>query len=301
MYHYWGYGLHIASEIEFPELLPFEFDTPEVTIRLGKTPEALTGENVIQKVGLSMNPTEYLLKFFDTATYYAKNGNEITVEYAEKADEKDVRLFLLSNAMAAIIHQRSQIPLHASGTFYGDGVALFCGESGAGKSTLAMALHQKGYRIFTDDVCVLQPGVSDQRIQAVSSYPMMKLWQDSFTKLNVEATLGQPRIRESLPKYAHFYHENFHTAPVTIKTIFILNKSSQVTEPGLRKMNNVEAFKEVQKNSYRNLQVNGMRKRDTHFSMISELVSSSEVYKVTRPLAGDSLHQLVQLITSQLT
>jgi len=63
MYYYWGFGLKIASEIEFPELLPFEFvNPPDVHISICVTPATLNGKDVINLVRLSVSATEYLLK-----------------------------------------------------------------------------------------------------------------------------------------------------------------------------------------------------------------------------------------------
>ena len=41
MHHYWGFGLHIKSEIEFPELLTDDFDVADVQICLGKVPPSI--------------------------------------------------------------------------------------------------------------------------------------------------------------------------------------------------------------------------------------------------------------------
>ena len=202
MYNYWGFGLTIASEIEFPEFLPYNFEEPDVIISLGKTPENLKGADVIKRVNVSMSPTEYLLKFVNIANYYVNLGNKIIVEPFAGADEKSVRLFLLSNAMAAILHQRDTISLHASAIEHNEGLVLFCGQSGAGKSTTVTMLQQQGYKIISDDVCVLK--IEGDVITAVPSYPMVKLWEDSFAKTGL--TIGEEayKIRPQMPKYARF-------------------------------------------------------------------------------------------------
>lgn len=299
MYHYWGYGLHIASEIEFPELLPFEFDTPEVTIRLGKTPEALTGENVVHKVRVSMSPDEYLLKFMNTANYYVANGTDIIVEPLPGAEQKTLRLFLLSNAMAAVLHQRDLIPFHASGVHYKDGVVLFCGESGAGKSTLATALSLQGYPLFTDDVCVLKSGEQNQ-MMAVASYPMAKLWIDSFSKTGLEKVPDSERIRNELPKYRRFFHNTFSTESLPIKFVFILERRNHIKQPTMRPLNNISAFNAIQKNTYRSIQINAMQKRATHFSVASKLSASTIVHLIESPYDANTLGEIKQKVASLL-
>lgn len=299
MYHYWGYGLHIASEIEFPELLPFEFDTPEVTIRLGKTPEALTGENVVHKVRVSMSPDEYLLKFMNTANYYVANGTDIIVEPLPGAEQKTLRLFLLSNAMAAVLHQRDQIPFHASGVHYKDGVVLFCGESGAGKSTLATALSLEGYPLFTDDVCVLKSGEQNQ-MMAVASYPMAKLWVDSFDKTGLEKLPESERVRDSLPKYRRFFHNTFSIEALPIKSVFFLERKNQARKTEVKPLTDTNAFKAIQKNTYRSLQMNAMQKRALHFSIASKLSASTSVHLVESPYSTNTLKDISQKILERL-
>jgi len=299
MHHYWGYGLLIESELEFPELLPYEFETPDVTISLGKTPEALIGEDVVHRVRVSISPKEYLLKTLNIANYYAANGNEIIVEPLPEGDEKSVRLFFLSNAMPAILHQRNLIPLHASGVFYKDGVALFCGKSGAGKSTLITALQQKGFTIFSDDVCVLQQQ-ANTIITAVPSYPMIKLWQDSFEKTGMVMAEESERIRPQLLKYAKFFHSDFTTQPMPVKFVFSLEKMLQATNVKLTKLNNIAAFKEIQANTYRPLQTVAMQKRQEHFSMTSQLTACAEIFKLIRPMDGNTIEKVIALITEHL-
>ncbi|WP_159431301.1 hypothetical protein [Bacteroides ihuae] len=38
LYKYWGFGLKIASDIEFPELLVYDFDIPDVEYIVDKVP-----------------------------------------------------------------------------------------------------------------------------------------------------------------------------------------------------------------------------------------------------------------------
>ncbi|MCX6205012.1 MAG: serine kinase, partial [Bacteroidetes bacterium] len=61
MHQYWAYGLLVESEIEFPELLPYQFEKAEVTVHIGKTPKSIEGDDVLHKVSVSMSPNQYLL------------------------------------------------------------------------------------------------------------------------------------------------------------------------------------------------------------------------------------------------
>jgi hypothetical protein len=299
MYKYWGFGLNIESAIEFPELLPAEFELADIQIQIGNVPQQLEGEGVVKKVNVSMTGTEYLHHIPNIASYYATNGKDICIEPKAEADEKSIRLFLLSNAIAAILHQRSMIPLHASAIYHNGGIVLFCGRSGAGKSTTATALQQKGHQVFSDDVCVLQNDANGVLV-ALPSYPMIKLWEDSFAKIGLETAAEADKIRPEMAKYARFYHDDFDISPQKIRRVFILDSTNTNDALEIKKLGPIAAFKLLQQNTYRHVQMNGMKKRDVHFAMISKLAGEVAVYKINRPAHGNTIESLLTLIESNL-
>lgn len=283
--------------MELPELLPHEFEgLPDLYIKLGITPEAITGDDVVSSVGVYISPKEYLLKIRNIANYYAAGGNQIVLEPQPGADEKSVRLFLLNNGIVAILHQRNTIPMHASAIEHNDGLILFCGNSGAGKSTTATMLQKMGYKVFSDDICVLKyPELAGDRIEAFSSYPMIKLWHDSFEKVGIEMAVEADKIRPLLPKYARFYHSDFSIEPKPVKQVFILNKDKQTDVPEIAKLGPIQAFSELQRNTYRYTQMKNMKKRNIHFAMISE-IAKAQVFKISRPDHGNTLEQVISLM-----
>jgi serine kinase of HPr protein (carbohydrate metabolism regulator) len=233
------------------------------------------------------------------ADYYVSNGNEICVEAQEGTDEKSIRLFLLSNAMAAVLHQRNNIPLHASAVYHEGGIVLFCGHSGAGKSTTVTALQKKGYTVFSDDVCVLQYN-DEGSLVALPSYPMIKLWEDSFAKIGLEKAEEKNKIRPEMAKYARFYHDEFDISAKRIKQVFILDGNHTDEKVEIKKLGPLESFKALQQNTYRYSQMNGMQKRNVHFAMISKLTAEVAVYKIRRPSHIDTVDAIVSLIESNL-
>jgi hypothetical protein len=300
MYYYCGFGLNIASEIEFPELLSFEFTGgPDVNITIGITPKTLTGADVTHKVGVSISPNQYLLKLLNIANYYATNGNSIVIEPLQGGDEKSIRLFLLNSVMAAVLHQRNAVVLHASAFNYQDGVVLLCGPTNVGKSILLAKMQQKGYQIFTDSCCLVQ--YNDLGFcEVIPSYPMINLWGDSFDHLNLPKPADNNKLRPQLPKYGISYHQTFNTQPKPVKHIFILAKSQTNTQNTLAKLSPVEAFSNVHNNIFHRLQIYPMKKQTANFSTLSKLTSHTPTYLICSGNADQFLEEVCDKIEMTL-
>jgi hypothetical protein len=226
MFFYWAYGLEIVSELEFPEMYPYAVKNLDLEIKFGKVPAALTGSEVIAKEKFFISPTEYLIHL-PICSYYVKEGASITIELKENADLPSVRLFLLTNAMAAVLHQRNKVALHAGAIQTEKGLVVICGESGAGKSTTISALQQQGYKIYVDDVLVLEK--ENQSILGVAAYPTLKLWDDTIEKLALGVVLEEQKLRESVNKYRVSFQEDFTTKPIPVYKLFYLLKEEANT------------------------------------------------------------------------
>jgi len=266
----------------------------DVAIRLGKVPQTLSGDDVVTKGRLSMSPTEYLLHL-PICSYYVKEGKEITIELQDDADEKSVRLFLLTNAMAALLHQRNKVALHAGAVVTNDGLIIICGDSGAGKSTTISALQQKGYKVFADDVVVLEEDAQGKVI-AFASYPTIKLWEDSLEKLGVGELTEEAKLREHVAKYKLHFHEEFTREPLPVNRVFVLKKNETLSAPTIHPLSGVQAFTELYSNLYRTSLMNSLEKRNLLFNSISGLAGKIPVQQIERPTEGNSIDKVLALI-----
>ena len=298
MFYYTAFGLQIASETAFPEMfLSEETDHIDVHIRIGETPKSIQA-GITENPELWITPDEFLMHFKDVARYYATGGNLIIAELYPSANQKKFRLYLLCNAMAAIVHQRKLIPLHCSGIICKTGVAIIVGHSGAGKSTTIKALTQKGHKIFADDVCVLKS--ENNKMLAIPSYPMMKLWENSFDLLQLGNAIEEDRIMAEMDKYGVFFHNEFIAQWKPIIKIFTIVKTENAHEVLTERQSGIEAFKIIAENTYRNYYVEPMKLNVLHFEMVSNLLQQSEVYKITRPVNKNSITEIVEIIEREL-
>lgn len=298
MFYYTAFGFNITSEIEFPELLVNKTSAvTDVQIRFGPSPRFLdTG--VTDNPDLWITPNQYLIHFKDVSWYYAENGNLIILDPYQNADVKSVRLYLLCNAMAAIIHQRKLIPLHASGIISKNGVVLIAGQSGIGKSTTVKALSQKSHKIFTDDVCVLK--FHEKKILAIPSYPMMKLWENSFELLQLGNKNEEHKLKFDMNKYGVFFHDEFVSKWKPVIKIFNIEEADDTEKVCIKKQKGIEAFKIIGENTYRNHYVEPMKLNTLHFKIASGLAEQCEVFKITRPANRNSISEVVEIIEKEL-
>src|SRR5262249_2222254 len=157
-----AYGLHIVSELEMGEFhcpLTHDADGPsgDVLIDVGKVPREVEAPAVASD-DYQVGAREILLTIPSVARYWAREGKRLTIAPERGADPSAVLLYLKGSALAAILHQRGIVPLHASAIEHDGHCVAFLGDSGAGKSTLASMLGRRGYRIICDDVLVVRIG-----------------------------------------------------------------------------------------------------------------------------------------------
>ncbi len=300
MYYYWAYGLTIASGIEFPELFPIAYtETVDVTLEYGVVPPKIEASTGYASDSISISPIEYLLHVQKVASYYVSDGKKIVIQSLEDADDTSIRLFCLSNAFAALLHQRGSIPLHCSAFIDQEQLVLIMGDSGAGKSTTLAAMVQAGYTPFSDDVCVPLWEKEQKRLNMVSSYPMMKYWGDTFKLIN----LGESdrKIRPEIDKYGVYFHDQFILDPMPVKMVIILEKDPVAEGVVVKKLTGVDLFQRLERNAYRGeyLGYSGLQKE--HFKLFAGIANATKAFLIKRPGVGDSILGMQKTILELLS
>ena len=105
-----------------------------------------SGENMM------VSATEFAMSVPGTGHLYTREGKIVEYDIEPGADPEWIRLYLKTQALVALLHQRGIISFHAS-SFRHDGQAIMIlGESGAGKSSLTASFVLNGAGFLTDDV-----------------------------------------------------------------------------------------------------------------------------------------------------
>ncbi len=287
MFKYWGFGLKILSEIEFPELLPYDFKIEDIKIVVGSV--SLPTEMMQTSLGrMVIAEDSFFLDTYPIAKYFSSNGLNLIIEpYSADVEPRTIRLYALATALTSILSQRKLIPIHASAVLVDGRLTLITGESTSGKSTSIAGLMKKGYEIFSDDIVVLNP-LANNLIGAFASYPMIKLWDDTVDKLQHSLFEKKTfKVRNDLNKFGFFFHDKFLTDAYPIEKIIVLSKQNIPTLISTQLID-FDAFNVLRKHLYRSFLFNTRELQLLQFHLISRLVNTCSIYNLTRPAIFDS-------------
>lgn len=191
------YELTIASEWPLPGLLPAA-DNRQIDIHIRQGIVA----DFQPAVCFQASPQQVLVWLPDIARIRVCGGNDVLVEPLHPHKHDAIALFLLNHALAIVLLQRGLLVLHAGAVLAGDQDGDFCvalaGQSGAGKSTLLAALHEQGYAIAGDELCVLRVDVDGARV--LPGPRVMQVWATALPALTLADCAWVP-VRAGLPKY----------------------------------------------------------------------------------------------------
>jgi len=299
-YTYWAYGLKVGSQLPFPELLPLQNDDPcDLTVAWGAIPVIEKTPNGFHSETYDITPTSYRITIKEVASYAVLGGKSIVIEPDENADQNSIRLFCLSNAFAAALHQRKTIPIHCAALVDNSELVLMLGDSGAGKSTTMASLVQKGLKPFSDDVCVPFQDPETGRISLFSSYPMMKFWKETLALLGMENAVDR-KIRPDMEKYGIYFHQSFLTEALNPKLIILLEKSDEISSPILAPISGIELFTQLESNAYRGEYLGFSDLKKEHFMLFTQLANQSACFVLKRPSVGNFVEEVAQKIINLL-
>ena len=175
---------------------------------------------------------------------------------------------------------------------------VICGESGAGKSTTISALQQQGYKIYVDDVLVLEK--ENESVLGVAAYPTLKLWDDTIEKLALGVVLEEQKLRESVNKYRVSFQEDFTTKPIPVYKLFYLRKEEANTSIEVIKKDGLEAFKILYSQLYRTSMINNNQSQAILFERLNQLINQTGLFEVVRPTNGNSIEEIVKIIEKEI-
>lgn len=292
---YSAYGLTVAMPLPCPELIPSK-GNPDICVSFGSLPLSLPGATY-KGPHFEIASHTVLLKVEDELRIMITNGNRILIDTNSRAREDEIRVHLLGPAMAAALHQRGMLLLHASCSKIKDLCVAFIGDKGVGKSTLAAAFHDKGNPIFSDDICVIHLSHDGKPIVS-PGYPQLKLCDDVLGRLHADAS-GFRRMSAEGNKCAVPLRHGFHSDPAPLDRIYLLEshggRSIELTTlTGRARMETLMRY------TYRKRMAHRMGKGREQFNLCGRVAEAVPIRRVRRPSTSFLLNELVAMIENDL-
>lgn len=173
---YTVYGLTVASEIPLAGLAEGRGE-PDVVVQRGEV--QAQADRTVQAGCFQADAERIFLYQPKAGLLLAEHGHTLTVEVPPDHDAHFMTSVVLGRGLAAILHQRGVLTLHASAVVHeGRGLA-FVGERGQGKSTTTAAFLRHGARLITDDLLPVRLDENGHPL-VFSGGSRLKLWPASL-------------------------------------------------------------------------------------------------------------------------
>ncbi|MDP5121843.1 MAG: serine kinase [Spirosomaceae bacterium] len=205
------------------------------------------------------------------------------------ADEKTLKLFVLSEAVGIALFLQGNFVLHGSCVLVDKRASIFIGEPGAGNSTTATAFWKAGKTILSDDLSVVK--FINEKPFVLPAFPQLKVWKDALTGLQIN-TLGLEKSTEGGTKYLiNQPFEQLDPQPIPLEKITVLLKHNS------RKIEGPISVLETPTELLKHFPLpSGLLKAEylkTHFLHSLKIAENVEITQLKRPKNFAALEEFV--------
>lgn len=294
MNFYTAYELRICADLQIPELLSWQDGVEnDADLKIFKQDIQESLMQSMPQVGpfLYSESNKMLIHIPDIALFLVESGNKITYKMLANSNEDDLRVFLISSCLGAILLQRDLFVLHGNVIKVGAGCIACVGHSTAGKSSLAAAFMQHGHPVVSDDVCAI-----NQNGEAIPGIPRIKLNEDISKKLNID-TAGLKSIRNNFEgKYSLALGDKFYAERLPLLAVYELSAGIRENVVIKKQTNRFERFAVLKRHLYRPRLVRVIQDQAFNLKNCSHIAEKVHVSRIQRPKHKFTLEELRDLI-----
>lgn len=297
MYLYKAFGICIESEILIPQFNHAENQLADVSIKFGDLKNVLPSGDEFERA-MQISEDEICFYFEQTGCFLARRGCEIIVDPYPAAEEQLIRLPLIGIVLAALLHQRKMLVLHASAVSISGEATVFLGWKGAGKSTTAATLYERGHSMISDDIVAIE--INETGVPLIyPGFPNFKLMPETAASIFGDDPNSLPQVCSGLEKRFRHSSNNFLNDKIPLKIIYALEDGEYLRAQVL---NPQQAITTIIANTYlarygKNLLQNEEAVRNLR--QCSNIVNSIPVCRLERSKSLHTLKELADLIESE--
>lgn len=290
MHYYQIYGMRLASDLKFIQLLKDTEGLPDIIVQEGPAARQFPAHpseqqyNFGKEISWLENKTCYLL---------IENGCNITYERKEGCNELYLCTYILGWGLSMLALQRGELAIHCSAVSKGSGAVLLCGESGCGKSTMTTALLNSGYQLMADDMTLAEYR-KNQGVLAKPAFPYQKLCRDAAMRSGF-STDEMIYIDEDKDKFLVPCKDIFDAEPRQIKAMIVLQRIGG-DHVQSRKLQGMETFYACANNLF----LRHLLKEKKYSPAIGEkclkMASCIPMYLIGRPNGKDTVAEVTEQI-----
>lgn len=263
VFYFQAYGLKLSSTV----MLPYVPIIPPCSVDVELTQGAVSnkGLNHWVKQGLfwQANTDELWLQVPNIGRFLVQRGLSISFDPEPCVDDHTLAVFLAGPCFSALLMQRDLFVLSGCVVQVKDKAVAYLGER-CGKSSLAAAVMQRGYKVLSDQLCVINkdglvfPGAA-----------ALELWPDAAERLSItmdELQSTRPLLKKYYLPLAPFFCEQ--ALPLT--QIYALSPQKKY---GLTSnlLVGAEKINYLQKNIYNKHYLSGFKKNSLYFHYAAQL------------------------------
>ncbi len=294
MHFYKAYGLHLKSELSFPELLATEKSSVDVVIRLGGIDRSRFTQT---DLGISRYFATDEVSYYweDVGAFTVRHGTEIILDPDPHVEECLLHLPILGILLAVILYQRGFLVLHGSAVAIDGKAAVFIASKGWGKSTLAATLYGRGHYLVTDDVVVLESNTREHP-RVFPSFPQLKLLPEAAAFALGDCPDELPRLASGYEKRSRRNIERFIEAPLPLGAVYQLAKGQEVLAHTLELQ---EALKQLITHTYfaqGSYQLLQGQAGAVHLQQCMDIIRNVPIYRLERPHHLELVAAMAQLV-----
>lgn len=289
MRRYRLYGHTLDSAVPFPELAVEGHGVPSwASFEIAPCGSSVTRRPWLQQLEakdgrpwLSAARTAggYLLHFPGLADFVAsRDRRRIVAHVAPGTSTATVRHLFLDQVVPLLLTASDVTVLHASAVAI-DAVAVgFVGDSGQGKSTLAALLWRSLARVVSDDCLVLFH--TADAVEAVPSYPGLRLWPDSLARVAPSGCRGTPMGHHTSKRRLRIWPgQGFADAAAPLHALFFLDGEPGRGQVEVEPVSRREAFARLLESSYR-LEVDEPERHRAELDRLADLTDRVAVLRL---------------------